>query len=247
MTTGKFRRVTWQWANPLWWAERQLEAAACAMRMTEVAADASLSAVLGVAGRTVSGPAASVPAARPACVPVPAAETVTAPVAAPVPSVVPVPVPVRPREAPGPHRELAAVEPKPELAVVNGGPQLNSLKLGAELESADPEAALEAVTSGPKLESVKPQAAPGAPAAGPQPGAVPAAGPKVSEQAPAGDPPVPGWDELTLGSIRARLRRLSEGDLVALHGYEERHAARADVLSMLHNRLTKIGSADQGS
>ena len=58
---------------------------------------------------------------------------------------------------------------------------------------------------------------------------------------------MPGWDELTLGSIRARLRRLSEDDLVALHGYEERHAARADVLSMLHNRLTKIRSADQGS
>jgi hypothetical protein len=58
---------------------------------------------------------------------------------------------------------------------------------------------------------------------------------------------VPGWDELTLGSIRARLRRLSEDDLVALHDYEERHAARADVLSMLQNRLTKVRSADQGS
>ena len=203
MTTAKFRRVTWQWANPLWWAERQLEAAACAMRMTEVVVDASLSSVLGVAGRTVSGPAASVPAARPACVPVPAAETVTAPVAAPVPSVVPVPVPAPPWEAAEPHRELAAVEPKPELAAVKRGPQLNSVK--------------------------------------------PAAEPDVSERAPAGDPPVPGWDELTLGSIRARLRRLSEDDLVALHDYEERHAARADVLSMLQNRLTKVRSADQGS
>ena len=233
MTTAKFRRVTWQWANPLWWAERQLEAAACAMRMTEVVVDASLSSVLGVAGRTVSPPAASVPAARPAslpaaslpaarpaCVPVPAAEIVTAPVAAPVPSVVPVPVPVPPWEAAEPHRELAAVEPKPELVAVKRGPQLNS---------------------------VKPEAEPEAPAAGPRLGAAAAAGPNGSERAPAGDPPVPGWDELTLGSIRARLRRLSEDDLVALHDYEERHAGRADVLSMLQNRLTKVRSADQGS
>ena len=220
MTTAKFPRVTWQWANPLWWAERQLEAAACAMRMTEVVVDASLSSVLGAASRTVSGPAASAPVARPACVPVPAAETVTAPVTAPVPSVVPVPVPAPPWEAAEPHRELAAVEPKPEL---------------------------EAVTPGPKLNSVKPEAEPEAPAAGPLLGAVSAAGPDVSERAPAGDPPVPGWDELTLGSIRARLRRLSEDDLVALHDYEERHAARADVLSMLQNRLTRVHSADQGS
>ncbi len=58
---------------------------------------------------------------------------------------------------------------------------------------------------------------------------------------------MPGWDALTLGSIRARLRRLSEDDLVALHGYEERHAGRPEVLSMLQNRLTKVRSADLGS
>ena len=166
--------------------------------------------------------------------------------AAPAPSAVPVPVPSW--EAAEPHRgELAAVEPKPELEAVKRGPQLNSVKPEAEPESVEPEAALEAVTPGPKLESVKPEAEPEAPAAGPQLGAVPAAKPDVSERAPAGDPPVPGWDELTLGSIRARLRRLSEDDLVALYDYEERHVARADVLSMLHNRLTKVRSADQGS
>ena len=227
MTTAKFPRMTWQWANPLWWAERQLEAAACAMRMTEVVVDASLSSVLGTAGPTVSRPAASVPAARPACVPVPALETVTAPAAAPVPSVVPVPAPAW--EAAEPYRELALVGAKPELGAVKRGPQLNSVK---------PEAA---------LVSVEPEAAPEAPAAVPQLGAVPAAEPDVSERVPAGDPRVPGWDELTLGSIRARLRRLSEDDLVALHDYEERRAARADVLSMLQNRLTKVRSADQGS
>lgn len=52
--------------------------------------------------------------------------------------------------------------------------------------------------------------------------------------------PVAGWDELSLGSIRARLSRLSEADLVTLHAYEERHGGRPDVLSMLANRLIKI-------
>ena len=57
------------------------------------------------------------------------------------------------------------------------------------------------------------------------------------------DLPVPRWDELSLGSIRARLSRLSEADLVILHSYEERHERRPDVLSMLANRLIKIRSA----
>lgn len=52
--------------------------------------------------------------------------------------------------------------------------------------------------------------------------------------------PVPQWDELSLGSIRARLARLSESDLVQLRQYEQRHGARPDVLSMLANRLIKV-------
>ena len=52
--------------------------------------------------------------------------------------------------------------------------------------------------------------------------------------------PVAGWDQLSLGSIRARLSRLSEADLAQLLHYEERHGARPDVVSMLANRLAKI-------
>ena len=59
--------------------------------------------------------------------------------------------------------------------------------------------------------------------------------------------PVPGWDELTLGSIRARLRRLSADDLTALQSYEKAHGGRADVLSMLENRLVKIRSTQPES
>ena len=52
-----------------------------------------------------------------------------------------------------------------------------------------------------------------------------------------------GGDELSLGSIRARLARLSEADLAQLRQYEERHGARPDVLSMLANRLIKVRQA----
>ena len=56
--------------------------------------------------------------------------------------------------------------------------------------------------------------------------------------------PVPRWDELSLGSIRARLARLSEADLAQLRQYEEGHGARPDVLSMLTNRLIKVRQAN---
>ena len=65
----------------------------------------------------------------------------------------------------------------------------------------------------------------------------------LEEEAPAGpdgELPVARWDELSLGSIRARLSRLSEADLAQLLRYEERHDARPDVVSMLANRLAKI-------
>jgi hypothetical protein len=72
----------------------------------------------------------------------------------------------------------------------------------------------------------------------------PAPEPESPEPEPEPEPepklPVMGWDELSLGSIRARLSRLSEADLVTLHAYEERHGGRPDVLSMLANRLIKI-------
>ena len=71
--------------------------------------------------------------------------------------------------------------------------------------------------------------------------------PTVTEPAdvtPSEELPVARWDELSLGSIRARLSRLSEADLVTLHGYEERHGGRPDVLSMLANRLIKMREAD---
>ena len=101
-------------------------------------------------------------------------------------------------------------------------------------------------------------AGPGPDAATAEPPTVPEAGPGTqAPQVPAAEAvheadtvpsaPVPGWDELTLGSIRARLRRLSPDDLTALQSYEKAHGARPDVLSMLENRLVKIRSTQPES
>ena len=230
MTNTQSRWVIWRWADPRWWIERQIEAAAYVIRMTESVVDATLSSLCGVVGRSVSVPAASVHT--------PAAETITARVTAPAAAPAPVtltapaaaraaangtgPAPLPPWELPGPHQELAAVKPPPQLEVIKPAPQLEVVKPEVEPEAAQPGPQLEAV---PEPEEASPE--------------------EATERA--GAPLVPGWDELTLGSIRARLRRLSEDDLVALHGYEESHAGRPEVLSMLQNRLTKIRSEDQGS
>ncbi|MBV9794489.1 MAG: hypothetical protein JO016_11180 [Actinobacteria bacterium] len=66
----------------------------------------------------------------------------------------------------------------------------------------------------------------------------------VPAESAADEPPVAGWDDLSVASIRARLSRLSETDLVTLQAYELHHAARPDVLSMLANRLAKLRPAN---
>jgi hypothetical protein len=60
----------------------------------------------------------------------------------------------------------------------------------------------------------------------------------VSE-APAG-PPIPGYDELSVPQLRARLRQLPEAQLIELLEYEQANLARAPYLTMLANRLETV-------
>ncbi len=59
---------------------------------------------------------------------------------------------------------------------------------------------------------------------------------------PASSPPLPlaDYDNLSLASIRARLRTLSPDQLNVLIGYERQHAERPDVLGMLERRIEKL-------
>lgn len=52
--------------------------------------------------------------------------------------------------------------------------------------------------------------------------------------------PVPNYDELSLPSLRARLRYLDAGQLRALVEYERAHAGRADIMTMFERRIAKL-------
>ena len=58
--------------------------------------------------------------------------------------------------------------------------------------------------------------------------------------APAGDLPVPNYDDLSVASLRARLRNLSADQISQLIDYEKGHAGRADVITMFERRIAKL-------
>ncbi len=59
------------------------------------------------------------------------------------------------------------------------------------------------------------------------------------------DLPIADFDGITVPSLRSRLRRLSVADLAVLREYEQAHAHRLPVLTMLDNRIAKL-AAEQG-
>jgi hypothetical protein len=65
---------------------------------------------------------------------------------------------------------------------------------------------------------------------------------KVSDTAaaPATGAPLPNYDELSIASLRARMRNLDVAQLRQLTEYEQAHAARADVLAMFGRRIAKL-------
>jgi hypothetical protein len=86
----------------------------------------------------------------------------------------------------------------------------------------------------------------------------PAPGPAVAAEAAAAEPmaaapepvvaaasaaaaaPMPNYDELSVASLRARLRNLDVAQVRELAEYERAHAARADVLTMFERRIAKL-------
>ena len=66
------------------------------------------------------------------------------------------------------------------------------------------------------------------------------AGPAVQAGLTADAPPLPGYDDMSLPSLRARLRVLDAATLRALLDYEKAHAHRDDVITLFERRLEKI-------
>jgi hypothetical protein len=54
--------------------------------------------------------------------------------------------------------------------------------------------------------------------------------------------PIPDFDNVTLGSLRARLRSLSLEQLATLREWEQAHAHRLPVMTLLDNRITKLAA-----
>ena len=52
--------------------------------------------------------------------------------------------------------------------------------------------------------------------------------------------PLANYDELTVASLRARLRNLTNDDLTLLKEYEQAHQDRPEVIKMFQNRLIKM-------
>lgn len=85
------------------------------------------------------------------------------------------------------------------------------------------------------------QAAAAGPAATPESAALAgpaAAGPAQPEL------PVPNYDDLSVASLRARLRNLDPSQVRVLLEYEKDHAGRAAVLTMFERRIAKLESGE---
>ena len=71
----------------------------------------------------------------------------------------------------------------------------------------------------------------------------------LTEPAAAAEPeqpalPVPNYDDLTVASLRARLRNLDPSQVRVLLEYEKAHAGRAAVLTMFERRIVKLESGE---
>jgi hypothetical protein len=93
----------------------------------------------------------------------------------------------------------------------------------------------------PKPAAAKPTAAKSA-AAKPTAAKSAAAKPTAAKSAAAkpAAAPIPGYDDLSVPSLRARLRGLDADGVQALLDYEKAHARRDDVITMFERRLSKI-------
>jgi hypothetical protein len=111
----------------------------------------------------------------------------------------------------------ATVAPEPVVAETAAEPEASAATEAVAAEAtAEPQSAAVTETSG------DPETSPG---------------PETS-----GELPLANYDELSVASLRARLRNLSNDDLSVLMSYERAHQNRPEVVKMFQNRLIKMTS-----
>jgi hypothetical protein len=111
--------------------------------------------------------------------------------------------------------------------------------------TAPPAAAPASATPATAAAAAPPAAAATATAAAAAPPAAATTATAASTTAPAaGDLPVPHYDELSVASLRARMRGLNAAQLRILIDYESTHAERGTVLAMFERRLAKVEAGE---
>jgi len=133
---------------------------------------------------------------------------------------------LRPTPEAGAPATAAPTAPAPETTAE--APEVAEQKTAAV---AEPEAAVEAEPEATVEAAVE---------------AVAEAEPEAEVAAEAGSTvelPLANYDELTIASMRARLRNLSNDDLVQLKEYEAANQNRPEVIKMFTNRLIKMTSS----
>ena len=131
--------------------------------------------------------------------------------------------------APGPVTPAPA-EPVPPAA------EYTPTEIVPAVPAAPAEPALPAAPADPALAP-----APADPALPPAPLLPPAPAESARPAAPAGDDlPVPNYDQLSVASLRARLRVLDAAQVHVLLDYEKAHEGRPAVITMFERRLTKL-------
>jgi hypothetical protein len=147
----------------------------------------------------------------------------------------------KPADAGAPVNGTAAETAKPATAAPETAAPETAAPETAAPETAAPETAAPE-TAAPETaapETAAPETA--APeTAAPETAAPETAAPETA--APETELALPNYDELTIASVRARLRNLSVDQLNGLIAYEKAHAARADFIAMFERRIAKVAS-----
>jgi len=227
-------------------------------RTPEASEPVTDAAVTGLAGNGAGTAAAEAAPAPAPAVPAPAepvteSETVAAE-AAPAQATAAKPATVRRTAAkPVTDKPVTAKPPaKPTTARPAAAKPTTPRRTAAKAAAAEAaESAGEAVPKPPKRQSSRnfdktgnvrvlgDEADMSARGAAPEPAGPVAAAPEPAAAA-AAAAPLPNYDELSVASLRARLRNLDVAQVRQLAEYERAHAARADVLTMFERRIAKL-------
>jgi len=114
----------------------------------------------------------------------------------------------------------------------------------ADAAAAPPRTAVSAETTAPAETPAPAETAAPAEAEPPAIAEVPADAQPPAAATPLGALPVPNYDDLSVASLRARLRNLDTSQVRTLLDYEKANAGRADVLTMFERRIAKLESQE---